>query len=151
MVKVGRFSFFSFPSPSILMPPRGTKRKRTKSKTCCTNGSQPNFFLLCILLAQSEISHHTTISPWPIFPFFSFTPPRGTGRNIPTHHSIGPWPIFPFFSFTPPGGRGQNFPTHRSIGTQLIFPFLCHLVAQSRSHDTLLNQSPSNFFFFLHH
>ena len=77
------------------------ERKRAKFKTCCTNGPQPNIF-------------------------FSFTQPRGTGRNFPTHRSIGPRPIFLIF-----------------------FPFTGHLLAQGEiSRHTALPVLDRFFLFF---
>ena len=51
-----------------------------------------------------------------------------------------------FFSFTPPRGTGQNFSTHCSIGPR---PFFFYATSWHRVEvpDTLLNRSPTDFFF----
>ena len=61
------------------------------------------------------------------FSLFPFTPPRGTGRNLPTHRSIGPRPIF-HFPFTPPRGAEQKVPDILPNLSPTDFPFLHHIV-----------------------
>ena len=153
MVNVGRFFFLLFfLSPSILKPPRGSKRKRTKSKTCCTNGPGPNFCFHATSWHKAKfpdtpLYRSSTDFPFSLYPaswrraesprhtaqsvsdrFFFLTPPRGTF-------------CFSLFFFTPPRGTQQKSPTHCSNGPRptfvFFFLFLHHLLA--------------HFPFFLHH
>ena len=81
MVNVSRFFFLS--SPSILTPPHGTKRQRTKSKTCCPNGPRPIFFPFLFLsrhlVAQGEISRYTALSVL----VAQSRSPRHTAQSVP--------------------------------------------------------------------
>ena len=114
MVNVGRFFFlFFFLSPSILKPPRGSKRKRTKSKTCSHKRSPTEFLFSRHLVAQDEISRHaapsvldrlffystswyraevpdTLLNRSPTDFFFCFTLHRCTEQKSTTHCSNGP-------------------------------------------------------------
>ena len=77
-----------------------------------------------------------------------FMPPRGTRRTFLTHRSIGPRPTFPFvISFAPPRGTGRNFPTHRFISPRPVFFYVTSWQG-AEVPDTLLNRSPTDFFFF---
>ena len=61
------------------------------------------------------------------FSLFPFTPPRGTGRNLPTHRSIGPQPIFPCFLYATSWHRAE-VPDILPNRSPTDFSFLHHLV-----------------------
>ena len=110
MVNVGR-NFF--PSP------RGTKQKRTKSKTCRTNGTRPffSFFLSRHLVAQGEIPNTPLYrSSTHFFFFFFFHATSGQRAEVPDT-LFNPSPTV-FFFFTPPRGTEKKSTTHCSNGPQ---------------------------------
>ena len=99
-----RRKVFSFPVAFHSYATSWEKAKGTKSKACCTNGPQLNFFFSRHRVAHGEISDTSLYRSSTDLSFFFFTPPRGTGWNFPTLRSIGLRPIchsfFPFFSLS---------------------------------------------------
>ena len=96
-----------------------TKRKRTKSKICCTNGARPKFFFV----VQGEISRHAALSVLNRF-FLFFTPPRAWHRaavpgTLPNRSTTDPYFFIYLFFYTTSWHRAQVLDALLKRSTQL--------------------------------
>ena len=154
MVNVGSFFSFFRRLPFFNTPPRGTNRKRTKSKTCCTNGPRPNFFF-----SQATLWNRAKFPDTPLYrsstDFCLFFPSRHLVAQDETswHTALSVNDRFFFFVFFHATSwhraKFPDSPLYRSPTDFFLFLFLSrHLVAKSRSPQHTAQSVPDRFLLF---
>ena len=152
-VNIGIFFLFSVVFHSLMLHLVGQIEKEQNPKLVAQMVPDLIFFLSSHLVKQGEVSRHTTLSVLDRFlPFFFLHATSWHKTKLPDTQLHRSTTDFSFlFSFTPPRGTGRNFPTHRYIGPRPIFPFFFlsrHLVAKSRSPQHTAQSVPDRFLLF---